>query len=85
MVAENLANGAGPSSFDWPVPNNLGIFKYDASFPYDNTGPVPPHVVEDLDPVIIINPSFALPNPIVKYLLAFTGGAMAGALTMRFF
>jgi hypothetical protein len=47
------AGGAGPSRIDWTVPNNHGTFKYDVSFPHDNTQG---HVVEKLDPVIIINP-----------------------------
>lgn len=86
-VAEDLSNGAGPSSTDWTVPSNLGTFKYKVSFPYDNTNPNPGHVVEELDPIIIIDPPFLKPktNPILKYILAFAAGAIASVLAMRIF
>jgi hypothetical protein len=62
-LAEDLSNGSGPSSFYWTFPGNVGTFKYQVSFPYDNTRPNPGHVVEELDPIIIIDPPFVKPKP----------------------
>ena len=81
-VPPDLNTGAGPSEIDWPVPETTGEFKYNVAFPYDESQE---HVVEPLDPVIIINPSLNAPRLGIAHVVAFGVGLIVGGLAVQLF